>query len=96
MENGRKIEAGAPPNPDVPSRPRCHPRRGPRRSFNFGDATVVYTDPQMPFTMDGSFATLNNGNGTTTFFETSGNSFYRYTGTAAYPSRRNSPTSPGT
>ena len=40
------------------------------------------TPMQMPFTMDGSFATLNNGNGTTTFFEsgpgslTSGNLSY--------------------
>ena len=54
-----------------------------------GDATVIYTPAQMPFVMDGSFATLNNGNGTTTYFESgpgsesSGN--LRFVGTASNP-----------
>jgi fibronectin-binding autotransporter adhesin len=49
-----------------------------------GDATVLYTDAQMPFVMDGSMSSLNNGNGTSTFFESS-SGFHRYTGTATAP-----------
>ncbi len=54
-----------------------------------GDATVICASSQMPFVMDGSFATLNNGNGTTTYFESgpgsesSGN--LRFVGTASNP-----------
>jgi fibronectin-binding autotransporter adhesin len=53
--------------------------------IQIGDAQVIYTPAQMPFFMDGNFATLNNGNGTTTFFESSGGVNYRYTGTPDNP-----------
>jgi hypothetical protein len=49
---------------------------------------ILYNDSQLPFTMDGSWATLNNRNGTTTFFETDMGKFpfyYRYSGSIDNP-----------
>ena len=54
-------------------------------NVQIGDATLLYTDAQMPWAMDCPMASLNNSNGTTTFFETANNHYYRYTGTAANP-----------
>lgn len=52
-------------------------------NIKIGPLTRVYEDSQMPYTMDASWATLKNPDGTITFFETAmGKSpyYYRHTG----------------
>jgi hypothetical protein len=66
----------------------------PKESFDtygkirIGQLTQIYKDSQLPFTMDASWGTLKNADGTITFFETAmGKSpyYYRYTGTFDNP-----------
>lgn len=52
-------------------------------NIKIGPLTLVYKDSQMPYTMDASWATLKNPDGTITFFETAmGKSpyYYRHSG----------------
>lgn len=50
--------------------------------------TQIYSDPQMPYTMDASWATLKNADGSMTFFETAMGKFpyyFRHTGPYSDP-----------
>lgn len=53
-----------------------------------GSPEVIYTDNRMPYTMDGSWATLREKDGTTTFFQTAMGLkpyYFRHSGTADDP-----------
>jgi len=54
------------------------------QTINIGPAEQLYTDAQLPFTMDASFATLKRDSSTMEFFETD-------RGTSVYPLRYNGP-----
>ncbi|MBV5349428.1 hypothetical protein JZU61_07255 [bacterium] len=56
--------------------------------ITLGPLNRIYADSQMPYTMDGSWATLKNADGSMTFFETAMGRFpyyYRHTGTFDNP-----------
>jgi hypothetical protein len=53
-----------------------------------GKPQIVYTDAQMPYTMDGSWATVRETNGSMTFFETAMGKkpyYFRHSGTSDHP-----------
>jgi len=56
-----------------------------------GSPRIIYTDAQMPYTMDGSWATLREANGSMTFFETAMAKkpyYFRHSGTPDHPLKR--------
>ena len=56
--------------------------------ITIGPLTRIYSDPQMPYTMDASWATLKNADGSMTFFETAMGKFpyyFRHTGPYSDP-----------